>query len=536
MAQNNVRFPTVNNRKNSLFLLRSYLIYFSIFAFIFQLTIDSSVTNITCNALSLFLFILTCIVTLHPRNDSPERALIAVVIFFICISNSLFTMLGTLAEGHSLTNTLLIPSETFFHRTIYNLCLIIAFLFTQSQLFLPIRSLSYRLGSLTKTRSILPVKAVWMLGIIGFSSYILKQLSLSVTFIKILDGFGFLTWTPFILLVPPYTIKKGKQRLLLLLYYGIQIGLSLANNSRLGMVGPLSVILMGWLYGLLLGYININSKIILRGILFSFIGIVLSSQLVQISNAILVGRAGRESRSSLEQIKVTLEYIKDSQALQDLKNEQLMENSRKDIWQENYVANPFFARFIQIKFDDNCLYRISTFSSKDFEQLEDITTQKNLALMPEPMLQFLRIGVNKKEVNSYSLGDLIDVISGRGFLGGLKTGSIPAHAYAIYKERYPLVLILMYSVIFGIVQGLFGIKRKFGQQTNSIPTLAMLLPFHLYTWLTPDGITSLYSLLFRGMWQTILLYFISILIIKRLGLLRQKNPSLALSNKEAIQS
>jgi hypothetical protein len=184
-------------------------------------------------------------------------------------------------------------------------------------------------------------------------------------------------------------------------------------------------------------------------------------------------------------------------------------------WQENYVRNPFLARFIQVKFDDNCLYRIGYLKSSDFEELRSVAFDKVMVSLPQPVLNIFSLKIDKIYINSFSIGDEIDNLY-CGANPGFKTGSIPSHAFALFWWWYPLVLTVIYYVVFSIYHGFFSpfkLKTTYGQNA---PTLSLLLTFTIYLDISLDGVDALLETLTRGIIQRVLLYAIAVWIIKKI--------------------
>jgi hypothetical protein len=430
----------------SLSLVRKTLITIALCAFAGQMLLDISIENLISNVLALTAFIASCLVVFSYRNINVGAGLSATVVFLMISANSLAPMLGTLLEGRPIIETLTVPIEVFEHRLIFAFCLLFAHYLAGSSSSINIRAAISQVSKKLNTKVLLPAESLWVIGAIGLLAILLKFFHPPVIIDKILDGFAYLMPAPFLMLLPPYYSRARikKERVRLILYYTLQVVFSLVYNTRMAMVLPVGIVVSGWLLTLLAGQTIVNKKSIQTGIIRGIAGLFLIGQFADFSTAILIERAERENRSGIEQLKATFNRFMDKEALANYHNEQLelIEGaSAEQEWQENYVRNPFLARFIQVKFDDNCFYRIASFSQADYDVLRKITVERVMVQLPQPLLDLFSINIDKKYVSSFSIGDEIDALSS-GAEGGFKTGSIPSHAFALFYWGYPIVLVI----------------------------------------------------------------------------------------------
>jgi hypothetical protein len=481
--------------------------------------LNVSLENILSNLLALFAFVISCVAVFSHRNHGIGAALSATVVFLMVAANSLAPMIGTLLEGHPIIETLTVPVQAFGHRLLFAGCLLGAHYLSCSSSSLYLRRAISGLSKSLNTKVTLPAKSLWFIGAIGFAAIILKMAHPPVTVTKILDGFAYLMMAPFLLLLPPYYSKAliKKQRIWLILFYLLQVIFAFAFNSRMSMVLPVGIVAAGWLLSLLTGRIIVTKKMIQTGVIRGIAGLFILGQFADLSTAILIERGNRENRSGMEQAKATINTFMDKKAIADYHIEQLELDQgalANQEWQENYVRNPFLARFIQVKFDDNCFYRIAFLNSPDINVLREVAFDKVMVNLPQPVLDLFSLKIDKKYINSFSIGDEIDNLYS-GDDGGFKTGSIPSHAFALFSWWYPLVLLFVYYLIFSIYHGFFSpfhLKYTYGRQ---IPTLALLLTFTIYIDISLDGVDVLAGALIRGIIQRILIYAIAVWIIKK---------------------
>ncbi|WP_157446941.1 hypothetical protein [Cytophaga aurantiaca] len=452
------------------------------------------------------------------------KAFSATIIFLTVTANTLVAAVGTLLDGNSLVTGLLIPEETFFHRLVFSVSLLAAHIVAKSNILFPFRYGFSKLGSLVGSNKFLNQKGVLGIGAIGLATVFASFLPIPLTLEKFFDAFDFFVWAPFLLIVPPYS-KLGVSKWLkwgLFFYYLLVAGISLSGNSRMGMVAPIAVIASAWVIALLMGQVQVDKKIISKVIFLSIGGLLLLSFFVDFSTAILASRAGREERTSSEQLALTIENFFDKEALHEYKTvnfEFIADKGGADeVWTEDYVSNPFLQRFIQIKFDDNCFYRINTFDNEERALLMQSLVDKTLAQFPTPVLEMLDIQINKNAINGYSIGDLIDNIYAGSNLGNFITGSLVAHAYGVFGWWYPLAVIILYGLIFAIFSGMISVINERGNDQRAFSTIGLLLPFSIFFTIAFEGVTATVSVLVRGVWQIFLIYWVAIWVLRLLGI------------------
>jgi hypothetical protein len=504
----------------SLILIRKTLIIISVFVFFGQMLLDASFENIESNIFALTAFLIVCYVVFNHRNISIGSALSATVIFLMVSANSLAPMLGTLLEGHPIIETLTVPVLVFAHRLIFTICLVFAHYLSCSPSSLYVREAVSNVSKKLSSKITLPAKSLWALGLLGLAALVLKFLHMPSIVNKLLDGFVYLMMAPFLMLLPPYNSKAliKKQRIWLILFYMLQVSFAFAFNSRMGMVLPVGIVAASWLFSLLTGHIVITQKSIQTGVIRGIVGLFLLGQFADLSTAILIARAQRDTRTGFEQAKATIDIYMDKKAIEDYHTQQLEivgSALASQQWQENYVRNPFLARFIQIKFDDNCLYRLNYLKRSDFDELRTVAFERVMISLPQPILNIFSLKIDKTQINSFSIGDEIDNLY-CGSPPAFKTGSIPSHAFALFSWWYPLILVIIYYLVFSIYHGFFSpfkLKTTYGQNA---PTLSLLLTFTIYLDISLDGVDALLETLTRGIIQRVLLYAIAVWIIKKI--------------------
>lgn len=509
--------------KNSLRLLRTLFRNISIVCFFLQFFLQPTFENIICNLLALSIFLLTVETVFSIKNNKFADAFIGSIIFFIITSNSLMPVLGTLLDGHAIVYSLFVPVETYLHRFLYGLVLLLAFLFIQNRSTKSLKEVFSRIADKYQLNIFISKRMAWGVGLLSFSLFFFKVLvPLPIEIIKLLDGFGILLYTPFITILPIYKDEKSTKNnnSKLFLYYGVMIILSFFTNSRQPLVTPIATIIGAWLVLFLSGEIILTKKILQKSFLLGVCGVFATGIFSDLSTALLIQRATRDDATFNEKISGTITTFLDKETIDNFLEEQANIEARfagTSLWQENYLRNPFLARFVQIKYDDNLLFRVASFTESSKEDLRNISYAKILATFPTPILKLFGASIDKIYLNSFTIADYILVLSGNGFLGNFLVGSITGVPYAIFGWWYLPFLLIIYFLSFSIYAGFVSQSFSYKGKEN-ISTLALILAFGLFTTLSVDGLSNLIPDLIRGVWQTMLIYYLAIRFLKGINI------------------
>ncbi|GAA5118402.1 hypothetical protein JIN84_16055 [Luteolibacter yonseiensis] len=515
---------TPSEHRESLATVRGALLVVLGIAVVAQALVFANTRNTFASILAAIPFVAAVLIVFRRPTSCAGAPLPGTIVFLMIAGNSIAPLYGTLLEGKPLSFSLSDPVAVFQHRAVYGVSLLAAYLIAISLWLSPVRNIFVGLGRSLGTSKLFSVRSVWIIGFIGIGAGLLKFLPLPSLVTKILDGVGFLNWAPYILLIPPYFDRKKSltDYWPLALLYLFQAGISAGTNSRMGFVGPLAAVASAWLVCLISGHLVVDARWMRKAALSSIAGLVVMSQFVDFSTAMLIERDRRGARSLAAQAGATWDTFLDKDRLALYRTYFRDVEEARSGWKENYVDNPILARFIQIKFDDNCLKRVRHYTPDDIQSLTTISRDKMFALIPGPFLKPLGISIDKEFVNSFSTGDLMESLGGNPVLGRRLTGSIPAQIFAIFGWWYPAVVILVYMMIWIILAGIVSNKFAFFR----VSTLGMILAFQVFTDISLDGITNSTGFVFRGAWEVLLLYALVLAAMRFMGegkLLRPPN-------------
>lgn len=491
----------MNSNKSTLFI-KSTLTKVLLIAFVYQLYLDSSFENVISNVLvvltSLFLFN----VVLNNKLKSISNAFLATIVFSTILSNSLVPLIATCIEQKALIYKLLLPVEVFFIRFLYAILVLLAYGLLVNKQYSN-NSFFLKLSNVLKINFQLSYKQIWIWGITGIFFFIAQGFVTSVFLSKFLAGFNFLLWTPFVLLIHPYfeITKRKKHFKFLIFYFLLMIVLASIRNSRMGFVGPLMVVAFGLLFSVFLGKIDLEGfiKHNKMKVIFSFIGFfIFFSFLIKLSDAITYSRKFRSDVSPSELVYLT--YLNFFNENKDTYIEESSTTHDRE-WSEDYVDNAFLARFINIKFDDNCLVRIKRFSEEDMSLLWQFNNENLISILPSPALNALGITVDKLNLGKSSTGDYIDYLANGNMLEGKKTGSFIVHTYALFGNWAIIIVFLLVYLAYSLYAVILYRKHYKG-----VPTFALIMLWFFYLETNPESFTDFMSFFLRGVLQTLLLY------------------------------
>lgn len=332
-----------------------------------------------------------------------------------------------------------------------------------------------------------PIAMLWLFGLIGFISHFgggtVDGNNVSVI-ARAISGLRFLVYAPF--LMPIYLLQEGpaycnpkKHYPFLLLYFFAVVLLGIAANARSVILTGITIV--GLLFGLWLmrTRVVITSKAMFKALLVLAVLGCFVKPLSDLSTAVAVARTlgGPVAKNTpMQMIDKTLMVLGRPELIRGYRMREKMASASSS-YDENYIANPMGARFVETKFHDNALYFSSNLSEHSQENLERVSKDKIWALLPQPVLNMLNIKVDKGDL-AYSMGDYLVYLSRGVELGGLKTGSVFAEGLAIFSYTFPLIYFLVVIVLFFLID-LLSFRKPSGEIVFTIPAMTRIFPIFL---------------------------------------------------------
>lgn len=511
-----------SEHKRDLKILRNTLLALAGACFLGQVWMDRSQVNVTSAFLCLVAFGFACFLLLNQRNARGGAAFTAAAVFLSIASNSLIPLAGTLLEGNSLVTTLQSPVQCYLHRLVFAGVLLAAHFGANSGWGVAVKSKLGGVVDFSGLRAVLQPKQIWVLGACGIG--LMAALRLGIfgegPLSKIFQGMSFLVFVPYILLVPPYfKITKQKKHWMLalgLLYFATIIA---GITSRMAMVAPVALVMTAYLTAIIAGQARIP-RIHPAWIISLIIGIPIAvGQMMDLSTAIIIERAHRDNRTLSENFDAISKRFFDKEALRIYEEEKALELENLEarhgsFWKEDYLENPFLSRFTSIKSDDNLFTSSANYSNSDVTTIRGVTRLKIVAQYPNPVIKLLGLSVDKDFINSFSMGDLMDMLTNRnGFLGGFKTGSIVVHSYVVFGWWYPMFLAFLFVILFLLYQCIATPQGKSGWALG-VSSFALVYGFTFYLSFAAEGYHAVEAHLLRNCWQTFVLYALAVWFAK----------------------
>lgn len=336
-------------------------------------------------------------------------------------------------------------------------------------------------------------------------------------FIKFLEGFRFFATIPVAFLLQtlagsrPWNYKantflRSDHAWMLFLLYSLSlVVVGLLGNSRATFIFPLSCLLLGlalyWVFGLI--------RIQLKNLVAFGLAIVVGLPVItDLATAMVMNRSLRGDIPPLVLVEQTLQQMADRESIQRFRRKSVETGLAMD-WNENYVSNPFLARFSNAKFPDNSLENQSHLSASKREEMLMFHWHRLISTLPAPILRLFGVSDQiKAEANSVSYGDkLYFLATGNRFvLGGLRTGHFFGTGLAAFGFFYLALLLASFLIIFPLIDShaLGGLDSKGGPPLVSAIAITQLL-----SWFTISNIESVVNLLaypIRGFLEPIVLF------------------------------
>jgi len=355
--------------------------------------------------------------------------------------------------------------------------------------------------------------ALWLMGWAGLVSLFIGGLGDSPTH-KVFEAIAFLAWAPY--LIPMFLLRLGRaycrpapQMALLVAYSLLIVLIGIASNSR-------QVILLGFTtVGLfaLLTVLRLDAPLQWRRVgqvagVFALLG-VLAIPAGQLATAMVVARDVRGHASGAEMVAKTLRYATDAQALAT--ERELAARQVQARYDEHYFSNPLVARFVETKFHDNAFFFAFSLTAADREMLADTTQRWLWAILPQPALDALGLGIDKADL-WFSMGDYLAHLGQGGPLGGFRTGSALAQGLALMGAGF----FVLYGALCLLMYTLFDLLARRGRDGEvAISAVGMLMIWELFiNGVTNESLHAWLGFVIRLLPQA-LVFFVLVLVFAR---------------------
>ncbi|WP_017876896.1 MULTISPECIES: hypothetical protein [unclassified Janthinobacterium] len=491
-----------------------------------QLLIDIDTVNIACVCVLAWISLVTL---LYVRWTDSWRThpLSTFSLFGLCMTTQCGALLIQTAAWTPVAYALRQPFTTFATLALFQLVALGAH---ATYRFIP----ALQFGDRSSVRALLKRTAIyalpsvgmlWIFGAIGFICHFGGGGVDGDPGSKVIVGFRFLIFAPF--LIPLYVQDEGaaycrfpRKHYLWLVLYAIMVALlGVAANTRgLMLTGIVTVGLVVVLW-LMRNPVGITSAHLYKAGGTVAVLATLMLPLSYLSTAMVVARQyngpiGAARMTPVEMIGKTYQVMQQPAliAAYRLRAKLATASSRYD---ENYIANPMLARFVETKFHDNALFFASNLSARSEDSLERMTVNFMWGILPEPLLKGMGVKVKKADLN-FSMGDYLLYLNNGYALGGRKTGSVFAQGLALFGVLFPVVYFFIAIILFALLD-LLAFKNAYGRIVLTVPAMINMFRYFI-AGITGESLHQVVTTATRGLLQTVLIYLLVYYVAK--GLLR----------------
>lgn len=226
----------------------------------------------------------------------------------------------------------------------------------------------------------------------------------------------------------------------------------------------------------------------------------------------------RENRSGKNAIEILEMTMNNSGQQEDQTSELVTKEYSSMEWDERYLSSDLFNRFCSLKILDETLFHAHRLSSAERQKMRLCFYEKIIDQLPGIIKRKIGMKISYEE-RQYSLSDMLYYLSvdGRSYLGGVKIGTLQGLGLALFGYWFPLVLLPLYLIVFYLMDSIILFKNgriilPLFFFAGMMDYLALFSDRHFYLFET--------RFIFRGFWETVIVYLITINIVKRLPFLK----------------
>lgn len=371
-----------------------------------------------------------------------------------------------------------------------------------------------------------PPGQLWLMSFFGLYAVVINRgVEFGDVSGKFIAGFTYLAWLPFLVPIFKARGEKAYQSLglywvYLSLYALLLAGVGIALNARVIIFSGGMVVMLLALFETMRGRFQTRRWTWLYALIgLSFVGggVVVGDDL---ATAMVIVRQKTESLSPKQKLVETYETFMDPNLIPLYRDQQEAQRLTQT-YDETYIHNAILARFTETKFHDNSLNCVSGYWPADREELWQATIERLYAILPTPLMKLVDPKLEKYKL-SYSFGDYMCHLKIGIDLGGYKTGSIFAHAYALFGEFCGIALAVLFLLKF-LTLDLYSVKRPDGQYAVS-PVLMLTIWVNFISSYSGDSMVQAIDSLTRMYVQQIVLYLLLAYGLRQFMSLWHANP------------
>ena len=480
-----------------------------------QYNVDDSLQNTTCAFIAVVGSVSVVIYTLSLRRfrRAPMSCLMVLGFNVSALSGALVTQSAYLRP---ITYNLDVPLQTFSALALaQSLVIVVHFVYDQSRALQALRQSISRY--VYQPIGLLEPPSALELGIFGFLGCAATMLAAqnyreAVQFGDVSSKFaqGFIPFAvaPFLIPMRSYILvresgRKQSNWLFLTCYTAMLIAVAMANNARATFSSGFLTLGLCCLVTVLSGNYSLTHRKIAVGLLGMCLAVPCFLTLSDLATAMVIARDERSNVTSMELIEITLNNFQDKQLLEDRRHRDA--TILGGDYNENYVSNPIFARFVYTKFVDVNMYNALNLSDSQVSEIRKQTINRIISLLPTPVINYLGIKLEKADLE-YSSGDLYSFIARGLGLGSYTTGSEIPDGLTIFGVVFWPVLAVLVLVQYIVYDAFSKIDHE---GRFRISALALLNAVPVFTLgVMQESVSNQIMMILRGIPQLIVLYWL----------------------------
>lgn len=468
-------------------------------------------------------------------HRNPISVLLVLGFNFVSLSGALIAMTMSM---HALVDYLMVPRSTFIHLACAQMTLIAAhWLYEKLPIFASIsrgirEAVLRPLGAFEIPSNL----QLWIMGLIGCTAVLVTRAG-SFAQEKIFTGedvgtkavasLTFLLAAPFLMpilsrLKQHSDNSRGSYIWPLLAYFAVIVVVGSFANTRSVFADAIATLGLGMMLVFALGRVPVNTSTVTKAAAIALIALLVLPFISRIATAMVLVREARDSVGGMDLFILSVQAFFDDDRIyayvEDAKVRMLGEYS------EFYIDNPLMARLIITKFHDNMFYFAQAYMPADVELLWTHFFARVVAYLPQPLIDFLGLGVDKADY-VFSIGDYMFYLSTGYGLGGYRTGSMIAEGFSIAGIAFPVLLCVMAIACFVVYDSFYDLKEK---SKNPLSPIILLQIWYLFGGVAgsvfgAEGLSKVIGGIVRGLPQSIIAYVAVIFFVNLFFLNRMRS-------------
>jgi hypothetical protein len=373
---------------------------------------------------------------------------------------------------------------------------------------------------------------LWAMGLLGLSATFIGmsggEKESPGILIKILDGFRPFSFAPFMLLVQPVWGSARKlgfaTKVGLAGFTGMMFFIAMASGSRAYVVFGFASAGLIYFLGICLGRIPMPKIRLVPILLAAVLSVVLVPLLLRAFSAAKFAASSKATSTLSQRFDVFINVFQNTEGLKKQEESAVDVAQTYDLWEEDYAGIEFFNRLSNPRLHDHLMKCVYELSNRDLASIRQLDFERGLATMPDPLLKFFGIRINKEFVISGSVSDYIWLLKfdNPWTFGEFKAGSLMASTYCYVGQYFPVMIALM-ALPFFFISDLLAIRIRMGPNgfRTIIPVMLGLQAYHFFSTFSTatllESPSGLFGAATRGYLQSIILY---LLVLHGTSLLR----------------